>query len=118
MIDERVLDALKSEVALAKQNHELAREQFWRVVRRQDDGKRFTAGVPHPDGNEIIHKASVEETHARNAHFEALQHLIEYLMRGTVPAHLKARSKSAGADNASDNESDAGENPAGPDSRR
>jgi hypothetical protein len=108
MIDERVLDALKSEVALAKQNHQTAREQFWQVVRRHDDVQRFTAGVPHPDGNQIIHKASVEETFARNAHFEALQRLIEYLMRGTVPAHLKAISKSAGAGGAHDDEFDAG----------
>lgn len=97
MIDERLLNALKSEVALAKQNHEAARENFWRVVRRQDDVQRFTAGVPHPDGSEIIHKASLEETYARNAHFEALQRLLEYLMRGTVPAHLKAIAKAAPA---------------------
>jgi hypothetical protein len=96
VIDEPVLNALKSEVALAKQNHREARDYFWRVVRNQDGVHRSQAGLPHPDGGEIIHKASVEETYARNVHFEALQRLIEYLMRGTVPNHLKAVTTRAG----------------------
>jgi hypothetical protein len=97
MFDQRVFSALKEELESAKQRHEEAKEQFWRVGGSPRElPRRFTAGVPEPDGSLILRKAVAAEIEARTAHLEALKRINEYLLHGTIPEDVRQKMAAAG----------------------
>lgn len=93
MFDQRVYNALKEKLDKAKQRHEEAKEQFWRVGGSPRELPRLGAGIPEPDGSLILRKAVAEEIEARNAHLAALKQINEYLLNGTVPENLREKSR-------------------------
>lgn len=98
MFDQRVFSALKEELESAKQHHEEAKEEFWRVGGGPRELPRFTAGIPEPDGSLILRKAVTVEVDARGAHLQALKRINEYLLHGTVPEDIRRRTSAASAE--------------------
>lgn len=88
MFDQRVFSALKEELERAKQRHEEAKEQFWRMSASPLALPRVTAGVSETDGSRVLRNVVDEENRARTAHLEALKRINEYLLNGTVPEDL------------------------------
>ncbi len=96
-MDEWVYAALKLELESAKKRHQEARERFWKIVGKPRELlPRAKAGVPHPDGSQMVRNAAAQETHARKEHLEPLIRMNEYLIRGTIPEHLQKKTRSAG----------------------
>ena len=96
MLDDLIITTLKRELERATQQHQAAKENFWRVAAHPRELPRYTAGKPEPDSGQMIRDAIAEETNALNEHIEALMRLNAYLLNGTIPAHLKEKAKSAG----------------------
>ena len=93
MPDDVILAVLKQELNSAIQRHQAAKENFWKVSVRPRQLSRYTAGVPEPEGAQMMRNAIREETNARQGHIAALVRLNEYLLHRTVPEDLKNKPK-------------------------
>jgi hypothetical protein len=94
VIDEWILAVLRHELESAKKRHQEAREQFWKISGRpREILPRDVAGRLNSEVSPRILAAAAEETRARKAHLAALTRMNEFLIRGTVPEHLKKEEK-------------------------
>ncbi len=92
-LDDRVFSILKQELDAAKERHEQARENFWKVSGSSRVPGLMT-GLPHPDGSQLVRNAAREEAQARNEHLEALRRINACLIHGTIPDDLEFKRKS------------------------
>ena len=94
MIDDEIYGALKAELERAKEKHREATEKFRELCREiQEKPSEYTTDVPIPESSQKIMNAANDESDARKRHLEALIRINEYLLNGTIPAHLKKQPK-------------------------
>jgi hypothetical protein len=97
-----ILRTLKSELASARWQVEEATREFNAVMRD------VPSGIPHADGLQRRLNVSKRLTDARESLANAHDRVNEFLVRGTIPEHLRKRPGSEGGTNERGKASGAG----------
>jgi hypothetical protein len=79
-VEERILELLRRDFNLAKQNLAAASEQFDALIREAP------SGLPHPDGAQRLKNASNALSEARKKLMDATVRLNKFILHGTAPS--------------------------------
>lgn len=83
MQNQRIVDILRAEVDLAREEYLEAKRRFWEVC------AEAPSGLPHPDGSHPIEVASRAQTANMIAYTKTLTRFNQFLLNGTIPEDLK-----------------------------
>ncbi len=78
-MEERILELLRQDFNLAKQDLEAATERFDALIREAP------SGLPHPDGAQRIKNASNALSEARKKLMDATVRLNKFVLHGVLP---------------------------------